>query len=96
MFLGIFLFFHKDVFAIDGFLCWAIIKADCLGCSFCGAVIFGKDGGLLLRNSHSSLSVHGLAASPIHVYHMMAIYDIIPLLSSIVICIILLNILFFL
>ena len=32
-------FFHKDIFTIDGFLCWAIINADCLGCSFCGAVI---------------------------------------------------------
>ena len=38
-------FFQKDIFTIDGFLCWAIINADCLGCSFSGAVILL--GGLL-------------------------------------------------
>jgi hypothetical protein len=43
--------FWDYVFAIDGFLCWAIINADCLGCSFCGAVILlgGAEGGCSLE-----------------------------------------------
>jgi hypothetical protein len=55
-------FFHKDIFTIDGFLCWAIINADCLGCSFCGAVILlggaegVKDGGCSLETPHSTTS----------------------------------------
>ena len=50
--LRIFLFFHKDVFAIDGFSCWAIRYQGRLGCSFCGAVILlgGAEG---VAPSHS-------------------------------------------